>query len=206
MKSVVITGTSQGLGASLSQGFAELGWQVHGCSRTQGVDVADWGQVQSWATSVLKAGPPDLLINNAALINRSAPLWEIEPQEFQSLLNVNLAGVFHCIKAFLPAMIERRSGVVVNFSSAWGRSTSPEVAPYCCTKWGIEGLTRSLAQELPDGMAAVAFNPGIIHTRMLESCFGPSASGYHRPEEWARRAVPYLAGLEARHNGQSVSL
>ena len=187
-------------------GFGELGWKVNSCSRSQGVDVSNWDQVKAWADEVLKEGPPDLLLNNAALINRSAPLWELEPHEFQALLNVNLAGVFHCLKAFLPSMIERRAGIVVNFSSTWGRTTSAEVAPYCCTKWGIEGLTRSLAQELPGGMAAVAFNPGIIHTEMLESCFGPSASGYHTPEEWARRAVPYLAALETRHNGQSVSL
>lgn len=187
-------------------GFGELGWKVRSCSRSQGVDVSKWDQVKAWADEILQEGPPDLLLNNAALINRSAPLWELEAQEFQTLLNVNLAGVFHCLKAFLPSMIERRAGIVVNFSSTWGRTTSPEVAPYCCTKWGIEGLTRSLAQELPGGMAAVAFNPGIIHTEMLESCFGPSASGYHTPEEWARRAVPYLAALEPRHNGQSVSL
>ena len=69
---------------------------------------------------MLSAGPPDLLPNNAAL-------WEIQPEEFQSLLDVNLAGVFHCLKAFLPAMIKCGSGVVVNFSSDWGRSVSAEV-------------------------------------------------------------------------------
>lgn len=55
-------------------------------------------------------------------------------------------------------MIARGSGVIVNFPSGWGRSTSPEVARYCCTKWGVEGLT----QELPSGLAAVTLNPGIL--------------------------------------------
>lgn len=153
-----------------------------------------------------RRGPPDLLLNNAALINHNAPLWEVEPAEFQHLLAVNLAGVHHCIKAFLPAMLERGSGVVVNFSSGWGRSTSPEVAPYCCTKWGLEGLTQALAQELPGGLAAVAFNPGIINTEMLQSCFGASARAYPGPCEWARRAVPFLAGLSRKDNGRSLSL
>lgn len=129
-----------------------------------------------------------------------------DPAEFQALLNVNLAGVFHCCKAFLPAMIKRGSGVLVNFSSGWGRSTSAEVAPYCCTKWGIEGLTRALAQELPAGLSAVAFNPGIIHTDMLQSCFGSGASNYPGPQPWAQKAVPFLASLGPQHNGRSLNL
>lgn len=206
MKRVVITGSSRGLGQAMVEGFQKLGWQVESCSRSQGVDVSRWDQVESWARTVLAGGTPDLLLNNAALINRSAPLWEIDPEEFQALLEVNLAGVFHCCKAFLPAMITRGSGVLVNFSSGWGRSTSAEVAPYCCTKWGIEGLTQALAQELPHGLAAIAFNPGIIHTEMLQSCFGSSASSYPGPQEWAKKAVPFLAALGSEHNGRSLSL
>ena len=84
------------------------------------------------------------------------------------------------------------SGVIVNFSSGWGRSTDAEVAPYCATKWAIEGLTQAFAQELPSGMAAVALNPGIINTDMLQSCFGGSASGYPSPGGMGqkRRALP----------------
>lgn len=65
------------------------------------------------------------------------------------------SGVMHVVRAFLPAMIERRRGVVVNFSSGWGTSTSPYVASYCASKHAIEGLTGALAQELPEGLAAV---------------------------------------------------
>jgi hypothetical protein len=92
-------------------------------------------------------------------------------------------------------MIARSHGVIVNFSSGWGRSTSPEVAPYCATKWAIEGLTRALAQELPRGMAAVPLNPGIIDTDMLRACFGSAASGYPDPKEWAESAVPLESSL-----------
>src|SRR5690606_3855178 len=95
----------------------------------------------------------------------------------------------------------RGRGGVVNFSSGWGRSTSPEVAPYCCTKWGVEGLTQALSQELPAGMAAVALNPGIIDTSMLRSCFGESAADYPDPEEWAEKAVPFLERMGPRENG-----
>jgi NAD(P)-dependent dehydrogenase (short-subunit alcohol dehydrogenase family) len=171
------------------------------------VDVADDDQVGRWAASLIAShGPPDLLVNNAALINSNAPLWKVSYDEFSRLIDVNIKGVFSVVRHFLPAMVERRAGVVVNFSSGWGRSVSPEVAPYCASKWGIEGLTRALAEELPAGMAAVPLNPGVVHTEMLESCFGTSASDYDTPAEWAGRAVPLLLGLGAKDNGQPLAV
>lgn len=151
-------------------------------------------------------GPPDLLINNAALINRNAPLWQVSAAEFDRVIDVNLKGVANTIRHFLPAMIRAGHGVVVNFSSGWGRSTAPEVAPYCATKWGIEGLTQALAQELPRGLAAVPLNPGIIHTEMLESCFGAAARSYPDPETWARSAVSLLLRLGPKDNGRPLSV
>ena len=59
-----------------------------------------------------------------------------------------------------------------------------QVAPYCASKWAIEGLTRSVAKELPEGMAVIALNPGVINTDMLASCFGSSAALYQTPEAW----------------------
>ena len=110
------------------------------------------------------------------------------------------------IRAFVPAMVKRGSGVIVNFSSGWGRSTSPEVAPYCATKYAVEGLTLALAQELPHGMAAVPLNPGIIDTDMLRMSFGRAASSYVSPKTWAEKAVPFLLDLGPRHNGESLTV
>ena len=203
---VVITGTSRGLGKALQAEFERRGWQVFGCSRSQGVDVADQQSVETWAQTILSQTVPDLILNNAALINRNAPLWEVPPEEFESVIRINVLGTYHVARAFLPALIRRNSGVLVNFSSTWGRTTSPEVAPYCASKWAIEGLTRALAQELPAGVAAIALNPGIIDTDMLRSCFGASASGYPTPQEWARRAVPFLGNLGPNDNGRSLDL
>ena len=100
-------------------------------------------------------------------------------------------------------MIKQGQGVIVNFSSGWGRSVDAEVAPYCATKFAIEGLTRALALELPSDLAAVALNPGIIDTAMLQSCFGASASGYEAPAQWAERAVPFILKLSRSDNGTS---
>ena len=96
--------------------------------------------------------------------------------------------------------------MIVNFSSGWGRSTDAEVAPYCATKWAIEGLTQALAQELPPGLAAIPLNPGIINTDMLQSCFGGSAAAYPDAEKWAKKAVPFLLNLGPKDNGRALTV
>ena len=170
------------------------------------VDVTRDDEVRAWAAEVLPGGPPDLLVNNAATIHRNAPLWKVPAEEFSHVIDVNIKGVVNVIRHFLPAMVERGRGVVVNFSSWWGREGAAEVAPYCATKWAIEGLTRAMAAELPSGMAAVPVIPGIIDTEMLRSCFGADAANYPGPAAWAEKAVPFLLGLGPKDNGQPMEV
>jgi NAD(P)-dependent dehydrogenase (short-subunit alcohol dehydrogenase family) len=178
--------------------------EPHGFSM---VDVASASEVAAWARRVLARHPPvDLLINNAGVINNNAPLWQVPEEEFSRVIDVSLKGTYHMVRSFLPAMLERGQGVVVNFSSGWGRSTASEVAPYCAAKFGVEGLTRALAEDLPPGLAAVALNPGVVHTAMLESCFGQSAKSYPGPERWAERAAPFLLELGPKDNGKSLTV
>jgi NAD(P)-dependent dehydrogenase (short-subunit alcohol dehydrogenase family) len=152
-----------------------------------------------------RRGVPELLLNNAAVINETKPLWEISAEDFGRLIDVNVKGVANVVRAFVPAMVRHGSGVIVNFSSGWGRSTSPTVAPYCASKFAVEGLTLALAQELPRGMAAVPLNPGIIDTDMLRSAWGESAGHYIAPEKWAEKVVPFLLGLGAKDNGKQLT-
>lgn len=220
---IVLTGASRGLGRAMVEGFIAAGHTVFGCARSQkgleelaarfgpphqfaAVDVACDADVAAWASRVVEHGPPDLVINNAAVINRNARLWEVSASEFARVMRVNVEGVANVLRHFLPAMVARRQGVVVNFSSYWGRSGAAEVAPYCASKWAIEGLTAALAEELPPGMAAVALNPGVIHTEMLESCFGPAARQYLAPHQWAQAAVPFILSLGPQHNGQALTV
>lgn len=221
---IIITGASRGLGKALATGFAELGHTVIGCARGASelerlkkhlgpqhrfsvVDVTSDDQVHAWAKqSLQETGPPDLLINNAAVINRNEKLWNISAAEFDQLMAVNVNGTANVVRHFVPAMVAARKGVIVNFSSGWGRSVSAEVAPYCATKWAIEGLTQALAAELPEGMCAVPLNPGIINTEMLQSCFASGAEMYPKPSEWAREAVPFILSLGAKHNGQPATV
>lgn len=223
VKRIVLTGATRGLGAAMTAGFISAGHTVYGCGRNATsvdrlrqqygsphrfdvVDVADDAQVANWARSVLAEGVPDLLINNAAVINENARLWEISAAEFDLLIDINVKGVANTVRHFVPAMVARGSGVIVNFSSGWGRSTSPEVAPYCASKFAIEGLTRALAEELPDGMAAVPLSPGIIDTDMLRTCMGEAAGEYSTTSDWAKDAVPCILELSAKHNGTSLTV
>jgi NAD(P)-dependent dehydrogenase (short-subunit alcohol dehydrogenase family) len=223
-KVIVLTGATRGLGRALVPLFAVAGHTVVGCGRSKEhvaelriafpaphafttVDVADADAVQRWAdAAIAKHGAPDLLINNAALMNALAPLWDVPLTEFHAVIDVNVNGVFHAVRAFVPAMVERKSGVIVNLSSGWGRSTAPEVAPYCATKYAVEGMTLALAQELPRGMAAIPLNPGVIDTDMLRSAWGQGASSFPNADQWAKRAAPFILALGAKDNGRSLTV
>jgi len=223
-KLIVITGVTRGLGRAMAHELIAHGHVVVGCGRSavtidelgvlygsphrfDTIDVSDELATARWAKRVIDTlGAPDLLINNAAIINQNAPLWTVPACEFDRVIDINIKGVANVLRHFIPAMIGRRQGVIVNFSSGWGRSTSPHVAPYCSSKWAIEGMTRALAQELPDGMAAIPLNPGIIDTFMLRSTFDNDAGSYPNPDVWARSAVPQILAFDARDNGVPLSI
>jgi NAD(P)-dependent dehydrogenase (short-subunit alcohol dehydrogenase family) len=223
-KVVLITGVSRGLGRSMAERFIAHGHTVLGCGRSREaieelrqkyhkrhdfdvVDIASNEQVETWIGRLhKKCGAPDLVLNNAAIINQNAPLWRVPLEEFSAVIDINIKGTVNVIRHVLPNMIKKHKGVIVNFSSGWGRSADKDVAPYVATKWAIEGLTQSLAMELPPGLAVVALNPGVINTPMLQSCFGESAAHYPSAANWAERAVPFLLKLDATDNGHALSV
>ena len=203
--------------------FIKLGWIIAGCGRGEAAlrdlqskpgephffdvcDVAKEADVQRFcAATISTVGVPDLLLNNAAIINPNQPLWEMSEQEIDAIMDVNVKGTIAMMRHMIPPMLKRGSGVVVNFSSGWGRSTASEVATYCATKWAIEGLSQATAQETNGKVAIVALNPGIIDTDMLRSTFGSGAGHYPVAKQWAKTAVPFLAALNAKHNGRALT-
>lgn len=221
-KVVCISGVSKGLGHALAKEFDLRGWRIAGCARSNGAlidlgkdlqnkhfiqkaDITQQSDVQTFTKKVLSTlGVPSLLLNNAGKINKNALLHEISTDEFLDVFKVNLCGTHNMIKTFLPSMLETGRGTIVNFSSYWGESTAPEVAPYCASKWAIEGLTRALAQELPNGLSAVALNPGVIDTDMLRSCLGDDAKSHEKPDQWAKRAVDRLEKISPSDNGTTI--
>ena len=223
-KVVLITGVTRGLGRAMAEEFVRMGHTVLGCGRSKKdidqlrrrisspndfymVDVASDDEVKSWASLLLNShGAPDLILNNAGVVNKNAPLWEVSASEFSQVIDCNLKGVANVIRHFVPEMIKNKRGVIVNFSSGWGRSVDPDVAPYCASKWAIEGLTLAFAREVPSGMAAVSLNPGVIDTEMLRIAFGDSAANYVSPAQWAKRAVPFLLKLGPEDNGKQLEV
>lgn len=222
-KLILITGVTKGIGRALVSKFVELGHTVVGCARSSAqirtlresfsepndfyaVDVSSDDEVKSWSSLVLKShGVPDIIINNAAIINLTNPLWEIQNDEFSRVIDINIKGVANIIRHYVPFMVEQRKGVIVNFSSGWGRSADAEVAPYCASKWAIEGMTQSLSMEIPHPMSAVALSPGCVNTEMLQSCFGQAADSHVTPEKWAESGAGFILKIDRSMNGAPLT-
>ncbi|MFI5336688.1 MAG: SDR family oxidoreductase, partial [Opitutales bacterium] len=132
--------------------------------------------------------------------------WQVPSAEFNKLIDVNVKGVANVIRHFVPAMVARGTGVIVTLSSGWGRTAAAGVAPYCASKFAIEGLTKSLAQDLPTEMAAVPLSPGVVDTDMLRQAWSDGASAYPKADEWAKTAAPFILQLGPKDNGQSLSV
>lgn len=218
MKRILLTGCTRGLGLEMWRGFIERGHAVAGCgrsafpdpipegSRFDQVDVSNDADVAAWVGSVLADGTPDLLVNNAAIINAPAPIWNVPIDEFDRLVDINIRGPVNVIRHVVPAMVAAGSGMIVNFSSGWGRSTAAEVAPYCMSKWSMEALSSAMAQELPNGVGVVALNPGVINTVMLKTVWGEGAESCESPAQWAERAVERILSFTPQDSGRPASV
>ncbi|MCC5807803.1 MAG: SDR family oxidoreductase [Opitutales bacterium] len=222
-KTIVLTGCTRGLGRALFHAWDAMGHTVFGCGRNEtavdelrtsvddrhridAVDIADGGQVKKWSETVIDAtGSPDFLVNNAGVVHRPAPFWEIPQKEVEDVFRVNVLGTSRVLKAFLPAMILRGRGMIVNLSSGAGRSGIGGIAAYASTKWAIEGLSKSVAAELPKGIGIVPLSPGMVDTDMLRFCYGTTAGNYRNPRQWAQAAAAFILSLTPEHNGQSLS-
>ena len=221
---IAITGVSKGLGLALAEHLINDGHTICGCARSEDrimelsekhsgkhsfeiCDVSDFESVSRWAHSaVSEVGVPDILVNNAGLMNTPDNLWDIPPLEFEKIIQVNVCGVMYCTAVFVPHMIRKGSGIIVNMSSGWGRMTSAHVAPYCASKYAVEGMTHALSQELPEGLSTVALNPGVIDTEMLKKCWPGDTSHFIQPGSWAEKAADYILSLKAEDNGKSLTV
>lgn len=221
-KKIVLTGCTRGLGRALLEEWILNGHLLAGCGRNEGtvrelrnrfgpphrfdaVDVSDAEAVHRWAGDVLREGAPDLLVNNAAVMHEPAPFWEIPREAIQQNYQVNLMGTVHVLQAFLPAFVEAGRGMIVNLSSGAGRSGIPRISVYGSTKWAIEGLSKSIAAELPEGVGIVPLSPGMVDTDMLRACYGDQAAEHRTAQAWAKVAASFILGLTPAQSGQSIS-
>jgi len=168
-KVAVITGAGSGIGAAIAEKLSQLGAASVLCGRTQSklaataktisasggkadtqvCDLKDLLSVEALAAHVEKTyGKLDILVNNAGVGTFGGPLHTMPPQEWDSVMNTNLRGVYYCIRSFAPLMIRSGGGDIVNISSLAGKNALPNGAAYATSKWGLNGLSYSVAEEL----------------------------------------------------------
>jgi 3-oxoacyl-[acyl-carrier protein] reductase len=165
----VVTGAGRGIGAAIAIQLAKLGASAVLCGRTVDqleltakaiaeaggkaevvpCDVSDLKSVETAAKRVEALfGRVDILVNNAGIGGFGGPLHQLAPESWDAILNTNLRGVFYTTRAFAPMMISVRSGHIINISSLAGKNALPNGAAYAASKWGLNGLSYSMAEEL----------------------------------------------------------
>lgn len=184
----VVTGSGRGIGAAIAAKLASLGATVVLCGRTLKTlqatasrisgaggrceavlcDVSDLKSVEALASAVeTKFGRADILVNNAGIGGFASPLHEMTPETWEKILNTNLRGVFYCIRSFAPLMIRGGGGHIVNISSLAGKNALPNGAAYAASKWGLNGLSYSVAEELRGHKIRVSVVcPGSVDTEL----------------------------------------
>lgn len=201
----VITGAGRGIGAAIACKLASLGAKTVLCGRSRGplestagaisrsggqadfveCDVTDWGSVEKLASHVRKFGRVDILVNNAGIGGFGGPLHQMPPEAWDQVLNTNLRGVYYCIRAFAPAMIAARHGHIINISSLAGKNPLPNGAAYGASKWGLNGLSYSVAEELRAYNIRVSvICPGSVDTELSPHA-GKDPAKMLKPEDVA---------------------
>lgn len=197
MRTAVVTGASRGIGRAIAARLASDDWKVvlvsrdairlgHVCDelRKQGGDVAffpcDVSDEDSVAEMVAftasRYAPPELLVNNAGIAGPTVSTWAISKTDWEDVLAANLTGPLLCARAVLPAMIERRSGHIVNISSITGKRPLPNRVAYAASKMGLIGLTRTLATEVGKFAVRVnALSPGVVEGDRVEGVLSRQA-------------------------------
>lgn len=182
----LITGAGRGIGAAIAMRFAQMGARTILCGRSrvalehtseeiqsQGgksavleCDVTDLRSVQSLAERVDRTfGRLDILVNNAGIMGPPGPLHELAPETWDQIFNTNLRGVYYCVRSLAPLMIRSRGGHIINISSLAGKNPLPNGAAYSAAKWGLNGLSYALAEELRAyGIRVSVICPGSVNT------------------------------------------
>lgn len=213
MRSVLITGTSKGIGYETALAFARAGYRVHATMRhpsdspalsemaaqqklpisVTALDVDTDESVNAGIAAIqAQHGAVDVLVNNAG-IECFGSIEELSIEDFRSVMETNYFGVLRCIKSLVPQMRERRSGTIINVSSVAGTFSYPPATPYSASKWALEALSEGLACEMKAfGVRVALVQPGIIDTAMAQRISRNGDSAYPHA---ARIAALFTATL-----------
>ncbi len=223
----IVTGGAQGIGRAIVEALLADGLSVAIADideafaartadelRAQGedvfpvaVDVADQKSVDAMAQRVMdKRGRIDVLVNNAGIAGRAAPVTDVELHEWERVMAIDLTGVYLCCRAVLPDMLQRGSGAIVNVASIAGKEGNPNMVAYSSAKAGVIGLTKALAKEVATkGVRVNAIAPAVIETAILSQLTPEQVTymksripmgRFGRPDE-AANIVAFLASDKA---------
>ncbi len=189
-QTAIVTGAARGIGAGIARRLARAGATVavadlrasaaaecaesllaEGLSAfSVEMDVADVASVEAAVGSVLEQyGRVDVLVCNAGIAGKAAPAWEQEDRDWQSVIDVNMSGVFHCCRAVLPSMLENGYGRIVNIASLAGKEGNPNMAAYSASKAGVIAISKSIAKETAlQDICVNAISPTVIRTPILD--------------------------------------
>ena len=207
----LITGAGRGIGRTIALTFAREGARIAVTGRTKerreqvvaeivtaggearpfALDVTQDKEVVEAVRDVLSAwGQIDIMVNSAGVIMYDTPVWATAIEDWDSMMKVNLRGMFLCCHAAIPHMKESGSGTIINIGSSSGRMADEEYGPYTASKWGVLGYTTSLARSLrPHGIRVNGINPGWVDTDMSRAFAPEGDPEWSTPEEIAQAAL-----------------
>jgi NAD(P)-dependent dehydrogenase (short-subunit alcohol dehydrogenase family) len=184
----MISGGGTGLGREMTAGLQQAGVRVIVCGRRTGplqearadrwapCDVADPDSVAALAAE-LADEEISILVNNAGIAGPTAPLVEVDPADWDQVMAINVRGTFLMCRAFLPPMIERRAGDVINVASVSGKRPLLDRTPYCASKTAVIGITTTLAAEVgPYGIHVNTLSPGYVRSGRMDAVFARAAA------------------------------
>lgn len=214
----LITGAGRGIGRATVLLFAQSGADVVICSRTEPelratareikkqrgrvsfhlVDVSDSNAVRRMVAKIVKRyGHLDVLVNNASILGPMSLLSELSVADWDEVIRINLNGLFYVTRAVLPVMLRQDAGRIINITSSVGRKGRAQWGAYSVSKFGVEGLTHVLADELKEtGIRVMALNPGGTRTRMRAAAYPEEDTSRLQDPMEVARAILYLATLE----------
>lgn len=217
-KNALVTGASGGIGREIARVMAADGWHVVLASRNvekleetkqmiidsggtadlHQLDVAEEDAVNGLASELRDSNiPVHALINNSGIAGPSKPLWEVDPDEWDSTIAVNLRGVYLACRAFVPSMCQRGAGSVVNIGSVTGKNPLLHRSPYAASKAALIGLTKTLAADAgPSGVRANLVSPGAVGGERLDWVVASRARATGMSEEEIRTAASADSALK----------
>ncbi len=200
-KTALITGGGTGIGRAIAEVFAKEGARVaisgRRLSKLESVasqigdqalavqaDVTQANDIARMVESVLgKWGRIDILVNNAAVITSRTTLGDTPDENWETMMDINVNGIFRCCKAVLPSMIEQQAGAIINIASVAGQFGQPGNSAYSTTKGAVMNLTRSIAVDYgPHGIRCNSISPALVRTEMAETRLKPG-------DIWEERAA-----------------